>query len=86
MVMEWRPNGYKFTTKDLVHAIFDSNSDAARILVKGTLGEVELFASPKSWNAILWLVMNTLKLDGAPIYSGPELLTLRDSLPIVWRD
>tara|TARA_B100000287_G_C20530056_1_gene740455 strand:+ start:811 stop:1065 length:255 start_codon:yes stop_codon:yes gene_type:complete len=84
--MEWRPNGYMLTTKELVHAIFDKSSDASKLLLKGCTGEIEIFASPKSWNAILWLVMNTLKVDGIPVYTGPELLSLRDSLPIVWQD
>jgi hypothetical protein len=53
--------------------------------VKATLGEVELFADPKSWNAILWLITNTLKEGGSPIYSGSQLGELKSSLPIVWR-
>ena len=27
-MMEWRPSGYKLSTTDLVHAIFDSKSDS----------------------------------------------------------
>ena len=50
-----------------------------------TAGEVELFAENKSWNAVLWLIMNVLKEDGKPIYTGNELGDLRSSLPIVWR-
>ena len=84
--MDWRPSGHTLSTSDLVHAIFDSNSDAGKLLVKASMGEVELFASPKSWNAILWLIMNTLKVDGVPVYSGSELGALKESLPIVWRD
>ena len=83
--MDWRPSGYMLSTKDLVHAIFDGNSDAGKLLVKATMGEVELFASPKSWNAILWLITSTLKVDGAPVYSGEKLGELKSSLPIVWR-
>ena len=83
--MDWRPPGYMLSTKDLVHAIFDGNSDAGKLLVKATMGEVELFASPKSWNAILWLITNTLKVDGASVYSGEKLGELKSSLPIVWR-
>ena len=30
--MEWRPPGYKLSTNDLVHAIFDANSDAGKLL------------------------------------------------------
>ena len=83
--MDWRPSGYMLSTKDLVHAIFDGNSDAGKLLVKATMGEVELFASPKSWNAILWLIMNTLKVDGSSVYSGKKLGELKSCLPIVWR-
>ena len=83
--MEWRPSGYMLSTKDLVHAIFDGNSDAGKLLIKATMGEVELFASPKSWNAILWLITSTLKVDGASVYSGEKLGELKSSLPIVWR-
>ena len=83
--MDWRPPGYMLSTKDLVHAIFDGNSDAGKLLVKATMGEVELFASPKSWNAILWLITNTLKVDGVSVYSGKKLGELKSSLPIVWR-
>ena len=83
--MDWRPSGYMLSTSDLVHAIFDGNSDAGKLLVKATMGEVELFASPKSWNAILWLITNTLKVDGSSVYSGKKLGELKSSLPIVWR-
>tara|TARA_B100000003_G_scaffold158036_1_gene143505 strand:- start:3201 stop:3458 length:258 start_codon:yes stop_codon:yes gene_type:complete len=83
--MEWRPPGYMLSTKDLVHAIFDGNSDAGKLLIKATMGEVELFASPKSWNAILWLITSTLKVEGSSVYSGKKLGELKSSLPIVWR-
>ncbi|MAX46324.1 MAG: hypothetical protein CMB24_05970 [Euryarchaeota archaeon] len=83
--MDWRPSGYMLSTSDLVHAIFDPNSDAGKLLVKATMGEIELFAAPKSWNAILWLIMNTLKVDGASVYSGKKLGELKSCLPIVWR-
>ncbi len=83
--MDWRPPGYMLSTSDLVHAIFDANSDAGKLLVKATMGEIELFAAPKSWNAILWLITNTLKVDGAPVYSGNKLGELKSCLPIVWR-
>ena len=67
--MDWRPSGHLLKTNDLVHAIFDPESDAAKLLVKATMGEVELFAAQKSWNAILWLINNTLKVDGKPVYT-----------------
>ena len=83
--MDWRPSGHLLKTNDLVHAIFDPESDAAKLLVKATMGEVELFAAQKSWNAILWLINNTLKIDGKPVYTGQQLGNLRASLPIVWK-
>ena len=83
--MDWRPSGHLLKTNDLVHAIFDPESDAAKLLVKATMGEVELFAAQKSWNAILWLINNTLKVDGKPVYTGQQLGNLRDALPIVWK-
>ena len=49
------------------------------------MGEVELFAAQKSWNAILWLINNTLKVDGKPVYTGQQLGKLRAALPIVWK-
>tara|TARA_B100001248_G_scaffold201412_1_gene155653 strand:+ start:194 stop:451 length:258 start_codon:yes stop_codon:yes gene_type:complete len=83
--MDWRPSGHLLKTNDLVHAIFDPESDAAKLLVKATMGEVELFAAQKSWNAILWLINNTLKIDGKPVYTGQQLGNLRAALPIVWK-
>ncbi|MEE2986060.1 MAG: hypothetical protein VX366_07590 [Candidatus Thermoplasmatota archaeon] len=83
--MDWRPSGHLLKTNDLVHAIFDPESDAAKLLVKATMGEVELFAAQKSWNAILWLINNTLKVDGKPVYTGQQLGNLRAALPIVWK-
>lgn len=83
--MNWRPPGHLLSTRDLVTAIFDKNSESGKLLVKATMGEVELFARPKSWNAILWLIANTLKVDGKPVYTGPQLGDLKSSLPIVWR-
>ena len=83
--MDWRPSGHLLKTNDLVHAIYDPESDAAKLLVKATMGEVELFAAQKSWNAILWLINNTLKIDGKPVYTGQQLGNLRAALPIVWK-
>ena len=84
-MMAWRPSGYMFTTKQLIRAMFDGETDEAKLLIAAATGEVELFAENKSWNAVLWLIMNVIKEDGKPIYSGSELGALRSSLPIVWR-
>ena len=84
-MMEWRPSGYLLTTEQLIRGMFDDATDEAKLLMAATAGEVELFAENKSWNAVLWLIMNILKEDGKPIYTGTELGELRSSLPIVWR-
>lgn len=84
-MMEWRPKGYLFDTKNLVRALFDEGTDEGKLLVSAAAGNVEIFSKPQSWNGVLWLIMNTLVRDGKPIYSGEELGELKDSLPIVWR-
>ena len=84
-MMEWRPSGYLLTTEQLIRGMFDDATDEAKLLIAATAGEVELFAENMSWNAVLWLIMNILKEDGKPIYTGTELGELRSSLPIVWR-
>ena len=84
-MMDWRPSGYMFTTQQLIRALFDESTDEAKLLIAANAGEIELFAENKSWNAVLWLIMNVLKEDGKHIYTGNELGELRSSLPIVWR-
>ena len=84
MEMEWRPKGYEISAKGLVCALCDSSTDEHKILMAASNGTIELFAQKTSWNAFLWLIMNTLKIDGKPVYSPKELKTLKDVLPIVW--
>lgn len=82
--MEWRPSGYTFKAKDLVKALCGENTDEALMLTAAVYGKVELFADSTAWNGFLWLVMNTCKIDGKPLYTGEELGALKASLPIVW--
>ena len=84
-MMEWRPNGYEFDAKNLVRALFSEDTDEGELLEAAACGYIEIFARAKAWNGVLWLIMNTLKKDGKPVYTGEELKDLRDSLPIVWR-
>ncbi len=84
-MMEWRPKGYEFDTKNLVRALFSEETDEGKLLEAAACGYVEIFARSNAWNGVLWLIMNTLKQDGKPVYTGEELGTLRESLPIVWR-
>ena len=84
-MMGWRPNGYLFETNNLIRALFDENTAEGQLMNAAAAGYIEIFANAKSWNAILWLIMNTLVENGSPVYSGDELGQLKKSLPIVWR-
>ena len=84
-MMEWRPPGYEFDARNLVRALFSENTDEGKLLQAAACGYVEIFARPLAWNDVLLLIMNTLKKDGKPVYTGEELGALRDALPIVWR-
>ena len=84
-MMEWRPKGYEFDAKNLIRALFGEHTDEGKLLEAAACGYVEIFALPNAWNGVLWLIMNTLKKDGVPVYTGEELKALRESLPIVWR-
>ena len=83
-MMSWRPPGYRFGPKDLVKALCSDETDQAMLLMAAVQGKVELFADSTTWNSFLWLVMNTCRVDGQPVYTGQELGTLKASLPIVW--
>ena len=84
-MMECRPKGYLFDTNNLIRALFDENTAEGQLLDAANAGYIELFARSKSWNALLWLIMNTIVENGKPLYSGEELGRLKDSLPIVWK-
>ena len=84
-MMEWRPKGYEFDAKNLIRALFGEHTDEGKLLEAAECGYVEIFARANAWNGVLWLIMNTLKQDGVPVYTGEELKALRESLPIVWR-
>ncbi|MGB0611237.1 MAG: hypothetical protein ACPG79_04820 [Poseidonia sp.] len=83
-MMDWRPPGYRFTAKDLVKGLCGEGSDEAKLIMAAVYGKVEIFADSTAWNGFLWLVMNTFKVEGKPLYSGTELGSLKQSLPIVW--
>ena len=61
------------------------NTSEGQLLDAANAGYIELFAKSKSWNAVLWLIMNTIVEDGKPLYSGAELGKLKAALPIVWK-
>ena len=83
-MMDWRPKGFEFKAANLVRALFDTNTEEGRLLEAAACGHVEIFVAPNAWNGVLWLIMNTLKQDGKPVYSGEELGALKQSLHIVW--
>ena len=83
-MMLWCPPGYRFTARELVKGLCGEDTDESKLLMAAIYGKVELFADSTAWNGFLWLVMNTFKVDGKPVYSGPELGALKESLPIVW--
>ena len=76
---------YVFDTNNLIRALFDENTAEGQLLDAACAGYVELFAKSKSWNAVLWLIMNTIIDSGKPLYTGEELGRLKEALPIVWR-
>mgnify|MGYP001498020669 FL=1 len=84
-MMDWRPPGYEFDARNLVRALFSENTSEGKLLEAAACGHVEIFARATAWNGVLWLIMNTLKQNGKPVYTGEELGELRNSLPIVWR-
>ncbi|MEC7239457.1 MAG: hypothetical protein VXV81_04845 [Candidatus Thermoplasmatota archaeon] len=81
----WYPEKYLFDTNNLIRALFDENTAEGQLLDAANAGYIELFARSKSWNAVLWLIMNTIVENGKPLYSGEELGRIKDSLPIVWK-
>ncbi len=83
--MKWKPTAIKLDTKGLVRAIFGGQSDEARLLEAASQGKIDLYADSTSWNAVLWLIMSTIKnKHQEPIYTGEELGKLRSSLPITF--
>ena len=82
--MSWKPKGYKFDDKQLIRALFSSSTDESRLLDAAAAGEIDIYSENKNWNAVLWLVMNTLKTRDGPIYTGSELGELKNCLPIIW--
>jgi len=83
-MMSWRPPGYRLNAKDLVKALCSDETEQVVFLLAAIQGKVELFVDATAWNSFLWLVMNTCKVDGQPLYSGVELGALKASLSIVW--
>ena len=83
--MKWKPIAFKLDAKGLVRAIFGEQTDEALLLEAASQGKIDLYADSTSWNAVLWLIMSTIKnKHQEPIYTGEELGKLRSSLPITF--
>jgi len=67
-----------------VKALCSDETEHANLLMAAIHGKVEIFADSTAWNGFLWLIMNTCKVEGKPLYTGVELGALKSSLPIVW--
>ena len=59
MVGRARVVSYHLDTPQFVRALFDSRSDEATLLELAACGHIDIYAEGKSWNAVLWLAMDT---------------------------
>ena len=81
MVGKSRAVAYKINTEQLIRALFEATSDEATLLNLAACGEIDLVAEGKSWNAFLWLMLNTFQGGWTPLQLGE----MKDSLPIKFR-
>ena len=83
--MNWRTPSYHFSVQDIVVGLFNADSEQAKALELSAINKIELHADGRAWNAILWLLVNTLKEnDGTPSFSGGQLGEMKELLPIVF--
>ena len=78
MVGRSRASSFTFDTHQLIRGLFDSNSDESTLLELCTCGYIDIYAEGKSWNAVLWLAMNTFKGSWTPA----ELGVMKGNLPV----
>lgn len=81
LVSKSRAVAYKINTEQLIRALFEATSDEATLLNLAACGEIDLVAEGKSWNAFLWLMLNTFQGVWTPLQLGE----MKDSLPIKFR-
>jgi hypothetical protein len=81
LVGKSRAVAYKINTEQLIRALFEATSDEATLLNLAACGEIDLVAEGKSWNAFLWLMLNTFQGVWTPLQLGE----MKDSLPIKFR-
>lgn len=81
MVGKSRVIAYKIDTEQMIRALFNAESDEATLLELAACGEIDLFADGKTWNAFLWLMLNTFQGVWTPVQLGE----MKESLPIKFR-
>ena len=81
MVGKSRAVAYQISTEQMIRALFDKESDEATLLDLAACGEIDLFAEGKTWNAFLWLMLNTFQ----GVWTPEQLGEMKDSLPIKFR-
>jgi hypothetical protein len=79
--MKGQAPAYWVNAGQLVRGLFDEGSDEQTLLQLAACNVVELHATSKTWNNLLWLVMNSQGKGDSSI-SGQQLGELRASLPI----
>ena len=78
MVGRPRATSYHFDTSQLIRGLFDADSDESTLLELSACGYIDIYAKGKSWNAVLWLAMNTFKGTWAPV----ELGAMKEKIPV----
>ena len=73
---------YWIKADTIVKGLFSDSSDENKLLQLAACNTIELHATKKTWNTILWLLVNNLKRDGKPMLSGKEHGELCARLPI----
>ena len=80
--MKGQAPAYKINSDTLVKGLFTEGSDENKLLKLAACNTIELHATKKTWNTILWLLVNNIKQDGKPVLSGKELGELKTRIPV----
>lgn len=80
--MKGQAPAYWINSDTLVKGLFTEGSDENKLLKLAACNTIELHATKKTWNTILWLLVNNLKQDGKPTLSGKELGELKTRIPV----
>ncbi len=80
--MKGQAPAYWINSGTLVNGLFNKDSDENKLLKLAACNTIELHATKKTWNTLLWLLVNNLKKDGKPALSGTELGELKTRIPV----